>query len=176
MAVNADRAPEIGEPLACLVRPAAGEPVGEHDRVHRSRRRAGDAFDLDAAVLEELIEHAPGERAVRAAALQGEIDRLGATLAHSPRRRPAPRWTARRERVGNETCEKNRKHSRISMWRFWRRDSHNVGMILLHCNIKLWQCNKSKKCSKRVRSRHVEIQNVASAVESPARRLPAPGP
>src|SRR5262249_23533399 len=117
MAVDADRAPEIGEPLARLVRPAAGEPVGEHDRVHRSRRRAGDAFDPDPAVVEPLIEHAPGEGAVRAAALQGEIDRLGATLAHAPRRQPAPRRTARRERVGNEICEQNRKHSRISMRR-----------------------------------------------------------
>jgi len=121
MAVDADRAPEIGEPLACLVRPAAGEPVGEHDRVHRSRRRAGNAFDLDAAVVEQLIEHAPGERAVRAAALQGEIDRLGAPLplARSPRWRHAPRRTARRERVGNEICEQNGKHSRISMWKGW---------------------------------------------------------
>src|ERR1700730_10528428 len=64
----------------------------------------------------------------------------------------------------------------FSMWRVWRGDSYNVGMILLHCNIKLWQCNKSKKCSKRVTSRHVEIQNVASVVESPARHLPTPRP
>jgi len=49
-------------------------------------------------------------------------------------------------------------------------------MILLHCNIKLWQCTKSKKCSKRVRSEHVEIENVASVVESRARRLPISGP
>ena len=45
-----------------------------------------------------------------------------------------------------------------------------------HCNIKSWQCSKRKKCSKRVRSRHVEIQNVASVVESPPRRLLTSGP
>ena len=135
-----------------------------------------DLNPLNINPLKELIEHAPSERAVRAAALQGEIDPLGATLPHSPRRRHAPRRTARRERVGNEICEQNGKHSPISMRRGWCRDSHNVGMILLHCNIKLWQCTKSKKCSKRVRSEHVEIENVASVVESRARRLPISGP
>jgi hypothetical protein len=55
-------------------------------------------------------------------------------------------------------------------------EGHNVGMILLHCNIKLWRCNKSKKCPKRIRSRHVEIKNVASVVESLAHRLSPSGP
>src|SRR5262249_57078712 len=73
------------------------------------------AFDLDSAVVEQLIEHAPGERAMRTAALQRQIDRLGAALARSPRRLPTPARRARRERVGNEICEQNGKHSRMSV-------------------------------------------------------------
>ena len=112
MAVDAHRAPEIGEPLARLFRPAAGEPVGEHDRIHRSRRRAGHAFDLDAAVLEQLVEHPPGESAMGAASLQGEIDRLARAASALPGcERPPPR-SSRLERIGNEICEQNGKHSR----------------------------------------------------------------
>src|SRR5262249_10494144 len=92
-----------------------------------SRRRAGDAFDLDAAVVEQLIEHAPGERAMRAAALQRQIDRLDAALARSPRRLPPPARRARRERVGNEICEQNGKHSRIRCGSGGRRESHMWG-------------------------------------------------
>src|SRR5262249_52710341 len=113
--VDADRAPEIGEALARLVRPAAGKPVGEHHRVDRSRRRAGDAFDRDAAVVEQLIEHPPGEGAVGAAALQRQIDRLGAALARARGRLATPAWRARRERAGNEVCKQNGEHSRMPM-------------------------------------------------------------
>jgi hypothetical protein len=39
-----------------------------------------DGLDLDTAVFQQAVEHAPGERAVRAAALQRQIDELGAVL------------------------------------------------------------------------------------------------
>ncbi len=78
VAIDAHRAPEIGEPLARFVRSATGEAVRQHDRVHRAGRRAGDALDAAAAVHEQLIEHAPGEGAVGAAALQREVERFGA--------------------------------------------------------------------------------------------------
>src|SRR5262249_52913621 len=89
--------------------------VVEHDRVDRSRRRAGNAFDPDAAVVEQLIEHPPGESAVGAAALQRQIDRLGAALARARGRLATPARRARRERVGNEICKQNGEHSRMSM-------------------------------------------------------------
>src|SRR3954462_9766740 len=47
----------------------------------KMRRRPGggarDAFDVDAVIRQEMIEHAPGEGSMRAAALQAEIDLLG---------------------------------------------------------------------------------------------------
>ena len=68
--------PEVGKAGARDVRPAASEAVGDHHRVHRAGRRAGDAFDREAPVLEDVVEHAPGEGAVRAATLKREIDAL----------------------------------------------------------------------------------------------------
>src|SRR6266446_5034078 len=68
--------PEIGEAPAHLLGTAAGESVRQHDRVHRTGRSTGDALDLEPSVLENMIEHAPGEGAVRAAALQRQVDLL----------------------------------------------------------------------------------------------------
>ena len=72
------------EPPPRLLRSAAREPVGEHDRIHGAGRRAGDAVDGDAAVGEQAVEHAPGEGAVRAAALQGEIEALAGAAESQP--------------------------------------------------------------------------------------------
>ena len=76
VAADACRAPEIGEPLARLVGSAALEAVGEHHRVDRAGRGAGNALDREPPVLQQMIEHAPGEGAMRAAALQREVDGL----------------------------------------------------------------------------------------------------
>ena len=62
-------------------RPAAGQAVGEGDAVHGAGAGAADAGDLEPAVLEQPVEHAPGEGAVRAAALQRQVDPLGAAAA-----------------------------------------------------------------------------------------------
>jgi len=53
---------------------AAREAVGDHHRIYRACRGARDALDRQPAVFEQIIEYAPGEGAVGAAALQGEID------------------------------------------------------------------------------------------------------
>src|SRR6185437_3711759 len=66
----------IGEPLARFGWPAARQSVGEHDGINRTGRGAGNAFDLKPAVVEQMVEHAPGEGAERAAALQRQIDAL----------------------------------------------------------------------------------------------------
>ena len=76
-AAEAGRAPEIGKALARFLSPAAHQSVGQQHGIDRAGRGAGDAFDLEPAVFQQMIEHAPGEGAVRAAALQREIDALG---------------------------------------------------------------------------------------------------
>ncbi len=116
VAVDAHRAPEIGEPRPRLVRPPAIEPVGEHDGIDRAGRGAGNALDLEAAVVEQLIEHAPGEGAMRAAALQREVDPPAPPFGcapERPRRRPGTPARRRAERPRNQICEQNWKHARI---------------------------------------------------------------
>ena len=85
-AAEAGGAPEIGEALARFIAPAARQSVGEQHGVDRAGGRAGDALDLEPPVIEQVIEHAPAERAIGAAALQREIDALcGGAGAGSPR-------------------------------------------------------------------------------------------
>jgi hypothetical protein len=43
IAAGAGGAPEIGQPLARFLTPAARQPVGDHHRVDRARRGAGNA-------------------------------------------------------------------------------------------------------------------------------------
>ncbi len=68
---RASRAPE---------RPAFGIAVGEHRGIHGACRRAGNAVDSKPGLFQQTIEHAPGERPMRASALQGEIDKDGIAL------------------------------------------------------------------------------------------------
>ncbi len=70
------RPPKIGKPFLRLFASAAGETVGQHHGVDGSRRGAGNALDDKPLVAQKLFEHAPGEGAMRAAALQREIDAL----------------------------------------------------------------------------------------------------
>src|SRR5262245_31610668 len=69
-----DTAPETGQRLPRPFAPADGQAVGQYSGVHRARAGRADALEPDARVLENAVEHAPGERAVRAAALQCEVD------------------------------------------------------------------------------------------------------
>src|SRR5207342_3729611 len=76
----------IGEPLLRLRAPAAHQAVGEERRIDRACRGAGNAFDAEPLVAQEMVKHAPGEGAMRAAALQAEIDALGLLHASGIRR------------------------------------------------------------------------------------------
>jgi hypothetical protein len=70
-----DAAPE---PLQCdarALRAAMGEAVGQHGGIHRAGRGAGDRLDLEPWFLQQAIECTPGERAMRTAALQREVDK-----------------------------------------------------------------------------------------------------
>ena len=62
---------------------ALHEAADQHGGVHRAGGRAGDRLDLQPRLFEQPVEHAPGERAMRAAALQREVDedRVASRLA-----------------------------------------------------------------------------------------------
>ena len=89
------------QPLARAVAAVLQHALGQHDGVHRARAGAGDGLDVEAAVGQDLVEHAPGERAMRSAALQGERDAL---VGAPPRRALHVRRPSSRRR-----------------WRGWRR-------------------------------------------------------
>ena len=63
VAVDADRAPEIREPLPRLLPAAACHAVGQHHGIQRARRSSGQTIDDKATVFQEIVEHAPGKRA-----------------------------------------------------------------------------------------------------------------
>ena len=58
-------------------RPPSLKSAGKHDGVHRAGAGSADAGNLDPLVLEQGVQRAPGERAVRSAALQCEVDAPG---------------------------------------------------------------------------------------------------
>ena len=72
-----DPLPEVRERGRRARAPTDGETVGEHDRVHSAGTGRADAVDLEPRLLHEPVEHAPGEGAMGAAALQREIGELG---------------------------------------------------------------------------------------------------
>src|SRR5204862_3751035 len=52
------------------------QALRDHGGVHGAGAGGGDAVDEEAVVRQQSVEHAPGEGAMRAPALQREIDRL----------------------------------------------------------------------------------------------------
>ena len=52
----------------------------QHGGVHRAGRRAGNAFYLQPRLFQQTVEDAPCKRAMRAAALQGEVDEGGRVM------------------------------------------------------------------------------------------------
>jgi hypothetical protein len=93
----ADAPPEAFERLLRPVAAAFRQTIGEHDGVHGAGAGGADAFEGDALVFQQTVEHAPGEGAVGAAALESEVDgagrgvlaglRLAARIGARPRRR-----------------------------------------------------------------------------------------
>ena len=66
--------PEVLERSAGGLAAADGHAMGEDRGVHRAGRGAGDRLDLDPGLLQQPVEHAPGQGAVRSAALQRQVD------------------------------------------------------------------------------------------------------
>ena len=70
----ADVGPERVERALGFVAAAAAHAVGEDRGIHGAGGGAGDRLDLEALVLQQPVEHAPGVGPVGTAALQGEVD------------------------------------------------------------------------------------------------------
>src|SRR5439155_9317513 len=75
-ALRGHGAPETVELLARALDAAAHEAVSQRDRVHGAGAGAGYGGDLQPPILEQAIEHAPGEGTVRAATLECDVDLL----------------------------------------------------------------------------------------------------
>lgn len=80
MTMLPDPVPEVRQAPASPVAPALHPAIGKDDRVHGTGNAAAQPLELNAWILEQSVQHAPGERAVRATALQRQIE---------PRRGPA---------------------------------------------------------------------------------------
>lgn len=63
--------------LAGAVRLAARETIRKGHGIHRSRRLARNHGDLDPAILEQGVENASGEGAMRPTALKRQVDPFG---------------------------------------------------------------------------------------------------
>ena len=115
MAVDAHGAPEVGEPLSRVLGAAAPSPSATSAALTAPAEVPADALDLEPAIGQDLVEHAPGEGAVRAAALQREVDALARPLRpQPPDHRPA---AVRPGGGGKQLLQENRKHSRIDLRR-----------------------------------------------------------
>ncbi|MNN51013.1 hypothetical protein D3C81_1656280 [compost metagenome] len=91
-----DREPERVQGLARAGAAALQQPVGQHRAVHGAGAGGADALDRQPAVLQQAVEHAPGEGAVHAAALQGKRHGFVVWLVRLHPRLPP--WRAMRAR------------------------------------------------------------------------------
>ncbi len=71
-----DRFPDRAQLGPRALRSPLGKAGGERRGIHGARARPAQPADLEVVVLEQAVEHAPREGAVRAAALEREIERL----------------------------------------------------------------------------------------------------
>ena len=68
--------------LSCRIAAADGQTMREHDGVDRTGAGRRNAFERDAIIFQQPIEHAPGKGAMAAAPLKTQINRFGLDLRH----------------------------------------------------------------------------------------------
>src|SRR5690606_5533556 len=78
----ANALPEPAQRLTGTLAATLEEAVREHDGIHGTGTGAADAFETDARILQQRVERAPGEGAVGASALQGQVDGSCTAFAH----------------------------------------------------------------------------------------------
>src|SRR5262249_37522932 len=86
--------PELGKRFLSAFAATRSHARAEHGRIHCACAGRADAVKSDAVVVEQAVEDTPGEGAMRAATLQGQVDQLGLGL-WVRRCIEASRWTAR---------------------------------------------------------------------------------
>jgi len=69
----ADLGPEAGQGFTRACAPALEPAIRQDDGVHRAGTAAAQAFELHAFIVEQSIEHAPGECAMGATPLQRQV-------------------------------------------------------------------------------------------------------
>src|SRR5271157_4697780 len=73
----ADAPPKCGKRLAGSLSAADGQPVGEDRSIHRPRAGRANSLESQGLLFQKAVKHTPGEGAMRAAALKGQIYGLG---------------------------------------------------------------------------------------------------
>src|SRR5262249_48140263 len=77
------------------VRTIFDESVHQNGRIHGAGRCARDAIDLQPGLLQNAIEHPPGEGALSSAALEGKIDEDVLLRSSTRSRHVGPRFLGR---------------------------------------------------------------------------------
>ncbi len=80
-----DAAPEPLQPVDRALAPAFEKSIGEHHGVHGAGAGAADPVDIDVRIAHQPVHDAPGEGAMRPAALQRQADALHARLQPAQR-------------------------------------------------------------------------------------------
>ena len=95
-----DALPELPQSLARSGAAAGGVAVSQHHGIHGAGAGAADCLDADSFVFQQPVEHPPGKRAVRAAALEGERYR---PVVQMPSRNAVGRLSSARMRCSRST-------------------------------------------------------------------------
>ena len=83
--------PEIHQALASAIAPALHPAVTTDHRVYRPGAAAAQSLELDARILEQCVQHAPGKCPVRPATLKRKVESGGERAPAEPALGSRPR-------------------------------------------------------------------------------------
>jgi hypothetical protein len=78
-----DAAPEVLKCCLGALRASCRVTMRQHGGIHGAGRSAGDTLDPQPRLVEQPVQHAPCECAMRAAALQREVYQNGIAVIHA---------------------------------------------------------------------------------------------
>ena len=88
-----NRHPEFFQRRPCAIAAAAHQAVGKNNGIHGAGAGAADTLEVQAPVLQQAIEYAPGECAVGAAPLQGKVYGLFVSFSEKHNTPPGGRYS-----------------------------------------------------------------------------------